>query len=77
MSDADLPTYEEMDLEPGKVDQYPLMDFATQDPEITIYPYDLSKKIPRVFAYAKDTKGKNWLVFRRKAGIFKSVPRES
>jgi len=65
------------DLVPEKVDQYPLMDFATQDPEVRVYDYDPAKKLERDFAYAKDTNGKRWLVFERKAGIFKSVPREA
>jgi len=64
------------DLEPAKVDQYPLMDFTTQDPEIRIFDYNPSLKLSIGFAYAKDTEGKKWLVFERKAGIFKSVPRE-
>ena len=65
------------DLVPEKVDEYPLMDFATQDPEVRVYDYDQAKKLERDFAYATDTNGKRWLVFERKAGIFKSVPREA
>ena len=64
------------DLEPAKVDGYPVMDFATREPEIDVYEYvpGLKLKLSRFFAYAKDTNGNTWLVHKRKAGIFKSLP---